>query len=42
MTLFAYSFIKFGFKDVIDVIIVSFIFYQLLKLMKGTRSAWSR
>ena len=39
MTLFQYSFIKFGFKDVIDVLIVSFIVYQLLKLMKGTRSA---
>ena len=39
MTLFQYSFSKFGFKDVIDVLIVSFIVYQLLKLMKGTRSA---
>ncbi len=39
MTLFAYDFIRFTFKDLIDVLIVSFIIYEALKLMKGTRSA---
>lgn len=39
MTLLQYDFIEFGFKDVVDVLIVSFIMYQVLKLMKGTRSA---
>lgn len=39
MTLFQYDFLEFGLKDVVDVLIVSFIVYQLLKLMKGTRSA---
>lgn len=39
MTLFQYDFIKFGAKDLVDVLIVSFIIYQVLKLMKGTRSA---
>jgi diadenylate cyclase len=39
MTLIQYEFIEFGFKDVVDVLIVSFIMYQVLKLMKGTRSA---
>ncbi len=34
-----FDFIKFGVKDAFDVFIVSFIFYQILKLMKGTRSA---
>ncbi len=34
-----YDFIRFGVKDFIDVLIVSFIIYQLLKLTKGTRSA---
>lgn len=34
-----YGFIRFGFKDLIDVLVVSFIIYQLLKLTKGTRSA---
>ncbi len=39
MTLFKYEFIEFGVKDVLDILIVSFIFYQLLKLTKGTRSS---
>jgi diadenylate cyclase len=39
MTLFQIEFIKFGFKDVIDVLIVSFIIYQVMKLVRGTRSA---
>ena len=39
MTLFQYEFIEFGLKDLLDVLIVSFIFYQLLKLTKGTRSS---
>ncbi len=39
MTLFQYQFIEFGVKDVLDILIVSFIFYQLLKLTKGTRSS---
>lgn len=39
MTIFQYEFIRFGFKDLLDVLLVSFIFYQVLKLMKGTRSA---
>ena len=34
-----YGFIRFGFKDLIDVLVVSFIIYQVLKLTKGTRSA---
>lgn len=39
MTLFQYDFIQFGLKDVLDVLIVSFIIFQVLRLMKGTRSA---
>jgi len=39
MDLFRIGFIKFGLVDVIDVAVVSFIFYKLLSLMKGTRSA---
>ena len=35
----SFGFISFGFKDVLDVLIVSFIIYQVLKLTKGTRSA---
>ncbi|MCK4573796.1 MAG: diadenylate cyclase CdaA [candidate division Zixibacteria bacterium] len=38
MTLFSYDFIKFGFMDLIDIMIVSFIIFQVLKLMRGTRS----
>ncbi|MEA3297142.1 MAG: diadenylate cyclase CdaA [candidate division Zixibacteria bacterium] len=39
MTLFQYDFITFGLKDVVDVLIVGFIIYQILKLVRGTRSA---
>lgn len=39
MTLFTWGFASFTLKDVIDVAIVSFILYEALKLMKGTRSA---
>ena len=39
MTIFQFDFIRFGLKDVLDVLLVSFIIYQVLKLMKGTRSA---
>lgn len=39
MTLFSYEFLEFGLKDLVDMLIVSFILYQVLKLMKGTRSA---
>lgn len=39
MNLIQYEFIRFGLKDAIDVIIVSFIIYQILRLAKGTRSA---
>lgn len=38
MTFFQYDFIKFGFKDMVDVFIVSFVIFQVLKLVKGTRS----
>ncbi len=38
MTIFQIDFIKFGVKDVVDVLIVSFIIFQILKLVKGTRS----
>ena len=34
-----FDFISFGFKDLIDVLVVAFIIYQVLKLTKGTRSA---
>ncbi|MCK4632995.1 MAG: diadenylate cyclase CdaA [candidate division Zixibacteria bacterium] len=39
MTLFEYEFIRFGLKDLIDVLIVSFIIYEGLRLTRGTRSA---
>jgi diadenylate cyclase len=39
MTLFQYDFMKFGLKDLVDVLIVGFIIYQVMKLVKGTRSA---
>ncbi len=39
MTLIEYDFMSFGLKDIVDILIVSFIFFQLLKLMQGTRSA---
>ena len=34
-----YEFIQFRWKDLIDVLLVSFIIYQVLKLTRGTRSA---
>jgi diadenylate cyclase len=34
-----FEFIQFRWKDLIDVLIVSFIIYQVLKLTRGTRSA---
>ncbi len=39
MTFFELDFIKFGLKDVVDILIVGFIIYQILKLVRGTRSA---
>ncbi|MFH1687433.1 MAG: diadenylate cyclase CdaA [bacterium] len=39
MTIFQIDFIRFGFKDIVDVLIVSFVLYQIMKLAKGTRSA---
>jgi diadenylate cyclase len=39
MSLFDLDFIRFGWKDIVDVLIVSFFVYQVLKLTKGTRSA---
>lgn len=38
MSFFGLEFLRFGWKDAIDVLIVAAIFYQLLKLTKGTRS----
>ncbi|MCP4685293.1 MAG: TIGR00159 family protein [bacterium] len=34
-----FDFIQFGIKDLIDVLVVSFIIYQVFKLTRGTRSA---
>ncbi len=39
MTIFQYEFLEFGLKDIVDVLIVGFIIYQVMKLVKGTRSA---
>jgi len=39
MELFHISFIKFTLVDLIDVALVAFLFYRVLILMKGTRSA---
>ncbi len=39
MTIFQYDFLRFGLKDFLDVLLVSFIIFQALKLMRGTRSA---
>ena len=39
MTLFQFDFLSFGLKDVVDILIVGFIIYQILKLVRGTRSA---
>ena len=38
MNFFQVDFIKFGLKDVVDILIVSFVIFQILKLVKGTRS----
>lgn len=39
MELFAYKFLKFTIIDLIDVVVVAFIFYKFLALLKGTRAA---
>jgi diadenylate cyclase len=39
MELFRLDFLTFGLNDLIDVLIVSFIIYRLLALMRGTRAA---
>lgn len=39
MELFSIGFIKFRLIDVVDILIVAYIIYKLLSLMKGTRSA---
>ncbi len=38
MTLFKIFFIEFGLLDIIDILVVAFIFYQFIMLMKGTRA----
>ena len=38
MNFFQIEFIKFGLKDIVDILIVSFVIFQILKLVKGTRS----
>ncbi len=38
MNLFQIDFMSFGLKDIVDVLIVSFVIFQILKLVKGTRS----
>jgi diadenylate cyclase len=39
MEIFSYRFIEFRFVDLIDILIVAFLIYKLLELVKGTRSA---
>jgi diadenylate cyclase len=39
MEIFSYKFIEFRFVDLIDILIVAFLIYKLLELVKGTRSA---
>ena len=39
MELFSIGFIKFRLIDLVDILIVAYIIYKLLSLMKGTRSA---
>ena len=39
MDLFRIGFLRFGIVDLVDVLVVGYIFYRLLLLMKGTRSA---
>lgn len=38
MSFLGFDFLRFGWKDAVDVLIVAAIFYQLLKLTRGTRS----
>ncbi|MEW5701481.1 MAG: diadenylate cyclase CdaA [Candidatus Zixiibacteriota bacterium] len=39
MDLFRVGFLRFGIVDLIDILVVAYIIYRLLLLMKGTRSA---
>jgi diadenylate cyclase len=39
VNVFEFDFLTFGLKDVVDILIVGFIIYQILKLVRGTRSA---
>ena len=39
MELFHVGFVRFDFVDLIDVLVVAYLFYRLLLLMRGTRSA---
>jgi diadenylate cyclase len=39
VVLFRVGFLRFGVVDLLDVLVVGYIFYRLLLLMKGTRSA---
>ncbi len=39
MALFSYKFIRFTLIDLLDVLVVAFIFYKFLTLLKGTRAA---
>jgi diadenylate cyclase len=39
MDLFTFGFIQFRFVDLVDILIVAYIIYRLLTLVKGTRSA---
>lgn len=39
MEIFSFKFIEFRFVDLIDILIVAFLIYKLLELVKGTRSA---
>ncbi|MDZ4722357.1 MAG: diadenylate cyclase CdaA [candidate division Zixibacteria bacterium] len=39
MTLFQYGFLRLGLKDLLDIVLVAFIIFQVLKLTRGTRSA---
>ncbi len=39
VVLFRIGFLRFGIIDLLDVLVVGYIFYRLLLLMKGTRSA---
>jgi len=39
MDIFSYQFLNFSIIDLLDVLVVAFIIYKLLELVKGTRSA---